>query len=144
MTGKHLSLCAVLLLVAAPAVADGSLSVSDAWIRAMPAGIPSGGYFTLHNGTAKNVVLTGAGTPACGSLMLHKSEMTGGMSSMHHVDEVDVPAGGSIAFAPGGYHLMCMQATAAITPGAHVTVTLSFKDGSKLFVSFPVRNAAGK
>jgi hypothetical protein len=143
MTGKHLSICAVLLLAAVPAVADGSLSVSDAWIRAMPAGIPSGGYFTLHNGTAKDVVLTGASTPACGSLMLHKSEMTGGMSSMHHVDEVNVPAGGSIAFAPGGYHLMCMQATAAITPGAHVAVTLSFKDGSKLFASFPVRNAAG-
>jgi hypothetical protein len=76
--------------------------------------------------------------------MLHKSEMTGGMSSMHHVDEVDVPGGGSIAFAPGGYHLMCMQATSAITPGTKVPVTLLFKNGSKLIVSFAVRNAAGK
>jgi hypothetical protein len=144
MIGKHLSICAVLLLAAAPAVAEGSLSVADAWIRAMPVGIPSGGYFTLHNGTAKDMVLTGASTPACGSLMLHKSENTGGMSSMHHVDEVNVPAGGSIAFAPGGYHLMCMQATSAITPGGNVPVTLMFKDGSKLTASFSVRNAAGK
>ena len=131
------------LLLAAPAFAAGQLRVSDAWVRAMPAGIPSGGYFTLHNDTARDAVLIGAGTPDCGSLMLHKSEMTGGMSSMHHVDEVDVPAGGSVAFAPGGYHLMCMNAGPAIKPGGRIAVTLTFKDGSKLTAPFPVRNAAG-
>ena len=110
----------------------------------MPAGIPSGGYFTLHNNGSMDVVLTGASTPACGSLMLHKSEMTGGMSSMHHVDEVAVPAGGSIAFAPGGYHLMCLNAGPAIEPGGKIEVTLTFKDGGKLTVPFEVRNAAGK
>jgi hypothetical protein len=141
---RGLSIPALVLFAAAPALAAAPLEVSDAWIRAMPADIPSGGYFTLHNRSAKDVALTGASSPACGSLMLHKSEMTGGMSSMHHVDEVDVPGGGSIAFAPGGYHLMCMQATSAITPGVKVPVTLLFKDGSKLTVSFAVRNAAGK
>ena len=145
MTGKTITICAcALLLGVGPAFAAGPLGVSDAWIRAMPAGIPSGGYFTLHNNGAKDAVLTGAATPACGSLMLHQSEMTGGMSSMHHVDEVDVPAGGRVAFAPGGYHLMCMQATSAITPGGNVPVTLMFKDGSKVTASFSVRNAAGK
>jgi hypothetical protein len=145
MTGKNITLCTCALLFAAgPGFAAGPLAVSDAWIRAMPASIPSGGYFTLRNGTAKDVILTGAATPACGSLMLHQSEMTGGMSSMHHVDEVDVPAGGSVAFAPGGYHLMCMQTTSAITSGGNVPVTLMFKDGSKVTASFAVRNAAGK
>ena len=144
MRAKLVLLCAGAAMLAAPAFAAGALSVSGAWIRAMPAGIPSGGYFTLRNSGAKDMVLTGASAPACGSLMLHKSEMTGGMSSMRHMDEVDVPAGGSIAFAPGGYHLMCMSATAAITPGATVPVTLMFKDGSKLTVPFSVRNAAGK
>jgi hypothetical protein len=145
MTGKNITICAcALLLGVGPAFAAGPLSVSDAWIRAMPAGIPSGGYFTLRNNGARDVVLTGAATPACGSLMLHKSENTGGMSSMHHVEEVDVPAGGSVAFAPGGYHLMCMQANSAITPGAKVPVSLTFKDGSKVIASFAVRDAAGK
>ena len=141
---KALPILVLALLAATPVFAAAPLEVSDAWIRAMPAGVPSGGYFTLHNGSSKEMALTGASTSACGSLMLHKSEMTGGMSSMHHVDEVDVPAGGSIAFAPGGYHLMCMQATSAITPGGRVAVTLSFKDGTKLTTPFEVRNAAGK
>ncbi|HWF63931.1 MAG TPA: copper chaperone PCu(A)C [Rhizomicrobium sp.] len=141
---RGLPILALVLLAAAPALAVSPLEVGDAWIRAMPAGIPSGGYFTLRNASAKDMVLTGASSSACGTLMLHKSEMTGGMSSMHHVDEVDVPAGGNIAFAPGGYHLMCMQTTSAITPGAKVPVTLLFKDGSKVTASFAVRNAAGK
>ena len=71
MVGKNITIgaCALLLGVG-PGFAAGPL-VSDAWIRAMPAGIPSGGYFTLHNGTAKDVVLMGASSPGCGSLMLH-------------------------------------------------------------------------
>ena len=144
MRTRFAIVCACALLTAAPSFAAGPLSVSDAWMRAMPAGIPSGGYFTLHNDTSKDMVLTGASAPDCGSLMLHKSENTGVMSSMHHVDEVDVPAGGSIAFAPGGYHLMCMNAGSAIKPGGREPVTLAFKDGSKLTVPFAVRNAAGK
>lgn len=143
MRGNCTTACALMLL-AGPAFAAGGLQVSDAWMRAMPAGVPSGGYFTLHNDTGRDMVLTGVESPACGSLMLHQSENTGGMSSMHHVDEVDVPAGGGVAFAPGGYHLMCMRATSAVTPGSQIPVTLLFKDGSKLTASFSVRNAAGK
>jgi periplasmic copper chaperone A len=136
--------CVLALGVAAPVWASGGLSVSDAWMRGMPEGIPSGGYFTLHNRTANEVVLTGASTPACASLMLHQSQDMGGMSSMRHVDQVQVPAGGSIAFQPGGYHLMCIKATPAIHPGARILVTLIFQDGTKLAVPFAVRNAAGK
>jgi copper(I)-binding protein len=144
MNVRQMIVCAAGLLPAAPCFAAGQLNVSDAWMRAMPSGIPSGGYFTLHNDTGRDMILTGARAPDCGSLMLHKSESTGGMSSMHHVDEVDVPAGGGVAFAPGGYHLMCMDAGPAIKPGAKVPVTLLFKDGSKIVAAFDVRNAAGK
>jgi copper(I)-binding protein len=57
---------------------------------------------------------------------------------------VDVGAGATLKFAPGGYHLMCMDPTPAIRPGNRVPVTLTFADGRRLMVSFPVRNAAGK
>jgi periplasmic copper chaperone A len=143
MNTKLWIVCAAALLPAAPVCAAGQLSVSDPWMRAMPQGIPSGGYFTLHNDTGRDMMLTGARAADCGSLMLHQSQSTGGMSSMHHVDEVDVPAGGGVAFAPGGYHLMCMDAGPAIKPGAKVPVTLLFKDGSKIVASFSVRDAAG-
>jgi copper(I)-binding protein/uncharacterized protein YcnI len=130
---------------AAPAGANlQGVSVTDAWIRALPSAVPSGGYFTLHNGGTKPVVLTGASSPGCGMLMLHKSEDKGGMSSMTDVSEVPVAAGASVQFTPVGFHLMCMDSKPAIKPGASVPVTLSFKDGAEMTVSFAVRNAAGK
>lgn len=137
------ALCLAILSIG-NAFAAENVAITDAWIRALPAGVPSGGYFTLHNGGQKPLILTGASSPGCGMLMLHKSETMGGMSSMHHVDELEVPAGGTIKFAPGGYHLMCMDAKPVITPGGAVPVTLTFKDGTNLTVKFGVRNAAGK
>jgi copper(I)-binding protein len=66
------------------------------------------------------------------------------MSTMHDVTGVDVAPGGKISFAPGGYHLMCMDAKPTIKPGAKVPVTLIFKSGEKLTADFAVRGAAGK
>jgi len=120
------------------------VTIRDGWIRALPAGLPSGGYFTLHNAGTAEIVLTGASSPACGMLMLHKSDNKGGMSHMEDMAQVPVAAGGTLRFAPGGYHLMCMQAGPAIKPGNSVPVTLSFRDGSKVQARFAVRNAAGK
>ena len=143
MRAKRIELALAALLVSAPAWA-GSVHVSDAWIRALPANLPAAGYFTLHNISGKEVSLTAAKTPDCGMLMLHRSTQSGGMGSMQDVTSVAVPAGGTVKFAPGGYHLMCMDPAPAIKPGATVSVTLSFSDGSKSQTSFAVKNAQGK
>jgi periplasmic copper chaperone A len=131
------------LLIATPAFA-AQVTVTNAWFRALPAKLPSGGYFTLHNGGAAPITLTGAESPACGMLMLHKSSDMNGMSSMSDVASVPVPAGGTLQFAPGGYHLMCMNPAPAMKPGASVSVTLDFADGTKATLLFAVKNAAGR
>ncbi|HEY5238553.1 MAG TPA: copper chaperone PCu(A)C, partial [Rhizomicrobium sp.] len=118
--------------------------VTDAWFRALPSGLPAGGYFTLSNPGAAAISLTGAQSPACGMLMLHKSSDSGGMSMMSDVASVDVPPGGQVKFAPGGYHLMCMDPTPAMKPGAKVPVTLMFANKSKLQALFVVKNAKGE
>ena len=66
------------------------------------------------------------------------------MSSMEDVSSVPVPAGGEVRFAPGGYHLMCMDPTAAIRPGGNVPVTLQFSDKTEATANFAVKNAQGK
>jgi copper(I)-binding protein len=137
------SIALLAVLAAAPAWA-GQVTVSNAWFRSLPGSLPAGGYFTLHNAGASALQLTGAESSACGMLMLHRSTSMNGMSKMEDVTSVPVPAGGSISFAPGGYHLMCMDPAAAMKPGGHVPVTLDFADGSKIAVAFAVRNAAGK
>jgi hypothetical protein len=134
----------LLLIAAVCEVRAEELTVSNAWMRALPSSVPSGGYFTLHNGENRDVILIGADSPACGMLMLHKSSDMGGMSEMNEVADVKVAAGSSIAFAPGGLHLMCMDVTAALKPGGKVPVTLIFDGDRKLTVQFAVRNAMGK
>lgn len=136
-------LVASLLMISTHAFA-GDLTLSGGWFRALPAGLPAGGYFTLTNNGAKDAVLTGAESPSCGMLMLHKSENSGGMSMMDMVSSVTVPAHGSLTFAPGAYHLMCMQPSAEMSPGGSVGVTLKFADGSKLDGTFAVKSARGQ
>ncbi|HEU0161062.1 MAG TPA: copper chaperone PCu(A)C [Rhizomicrobium sp.] len=138
----HLAIAALFLLVSAPgahaAGTTANVGIRDGWFRALPPSVPSGGYFTLRNGSGAAVTLTGVESPGCGSMMMHKS----GPGGMEHISELTVPAGGTQAFAPGGYHLMCMASRLA--PGTSVPVTLIFKDGGKVTVPFQVRSATGK
>jgi periplasmic copper chaperone A len=129
--------------VSSGAFASG-ISVSDAWFRALPAGLPAGGYFKLHNDTSKPIMLKGADSPACGMLMVHRSVHTSGMEHMMPAGDLDVPAGGILVFAPGGYHLMCMNPTPAMKAGAIVTVTLHFANGAAATADFAVRGASGE
>ena len=133
-----------LLISTAALATTPDVAIENSWIRALPGSVPSGGYFVLHNRSKKTATLTGAQSPACGMLMLHVSENKGGMNAMRHVDSIDVAPGGTLEFKQGGYHLMCMQATAAIKPGASVPVTLIFQDGLKVTANFAVRDATGK
>lgn len=173
MLRAALSVLAVLAPAAAAAqgaaTAQGAeLAVSGQWMRALTAGLPAGGYFTLTNKADQPVRLVGASSPDCGSLTLHQTIHThsmsamsamdkdnphggahggmgsmGGMSSMQPVAEVVVPAHGSIRFAPGGYHLMCEQPTEAVRPGQSIDVTLRFENGGTIRAAFPVKGVRG-
>lgn len=140
---KHIAFsAAVFCLMTAPAWA-ANVTVSDPWFRALPAGLPAGGYFVMHNSGNKDIALTGVSSPACGMAMLHQSKSEGGMEHMAHVDSLTVRAHGKIKFAPGGYHVMCMKPTAAMKPGRRVVVTFQFADGTKAAVPFRVFGARG-
>lgn len=131
-----------ILLASCSAAQAAPFDVSGAWFRSLPGRAPAGGYFTVQNNTGREVTITGASSDACGMLMIHQSSNKGGMNSMHMMEEVKVPAGGKIAFAPGGYHLMCEQPKMKI--GAKVPVTLHLAGGNSATVAFEVRGASGK
>lgn len=119
-----------------------AVEVSDGWFRTLPGSLPAAGYFTIKNNSAKAVALTAAQSQGCGSLMLHMTHNMNGMMHMMEVTQVEVPAGGSVKFATGGYHLMCMDPK--LKAGIAVPVILSFADGTKITSSFTVRSASGK
>lgn len=131
---------APLLTVGTAASTPASAAVTDGWFRALPSSVPSGGYFTLRNTGTKPLTLTDVETPACGMVMMHKSS-NGGMA---HVMSLDVMAGETVTFAPGGYHLMCMDTKPALKPGAQVPVTFHFAGNQNITTTFDVRSATGK
>ena len=105
---------------------------------------PAAGYMTLRNAGDQPAILTGATSPGCGMLMLHESKQENGVEKMRHVGSVAVPAHGSVSFAPGGYHLMCMQPQADMKAGLSVPVTLKFESGETVTAQFPVKGPGGK
>ena len=127
------------LLAPGPARAAPLVQVRAPWFRYLLASLPAGGYLTIVNTGATPVVLTGATSPGCAMLMLHRTETTGGTDRMVGVRQVSIPAHGQVRFAPGGYHLMCMEPKMHL--GQVVPLTLHFADGGTVTVRAPVHGA---
>lgn len=134
------------MCAAAPAATPvGTIHVEHAWIRWLPADLPAAGYATIVNGGDGMQRLVTVNSPVYGSVMLHRSRLAQGDSTMEMVDHLDIPAHGSVKLAPGGYHLMLMHAKHPVKPGDKVPMRLRFADGSVLQVDFSVlpANAPG-
>jgi copper(I)-binding protein len=126
-------------LLAGPVWARPAVTIAKPWMRFLLPSLPAAGYMVVENDGAGPVQITGASSPDCGMLMLHESSDASGMAMMMDVPHVTVPAHGSVTFAPGGYHLMCMQPK--MTVGQNVPVTVTLQDGSRLRTEMPVFGA---
>ena len=136
---KSIVLAALLAILAPAAFAASPPRATGAWFRYLLPSIPAGGYVTLTNSGPHAIVLTGVSSPACGSLMFHRTESQGGTDRMIVVPRIRIPAGGTFRFAPGGYHIMCMSPH--MHPGQTVPVTFRLANGTPLTVRFAVRGA---
>ncbi len=130
-----------LAALAATAVATSAHAapvVTAAWSRPTAQGTTGAGFMTLSNPGAKPDALVSVESPLSSHVMAHQSSMSGGMASMKMVASVPVPAGGSVTFAPGGYHLMFMGLTRPLNVGDSLPATLTFASGAKVKVTFVV------
>lgn len=135
------TLCCLVALSLSGTLCAGTttIEVSDPWIRWLPAGLPAGGYATLHNGGAQPVILSAVSSPDYGQVSLHRSSVDKGNDVMRSVAQITIPARSSLNFATSGYHIMLQQPTRALQPGDRVSIALRFADGSTLMVMFDVR-----
>ena len=116
--------------------------VKDAWIRLLPGDLPAAAYFTVVNPGAQPLQLHSVETAAYGMTMMHRSEVVNGQSQMLPAEDVTVPAHGSLAFAPGGYHVMLMDPVKPLQPGGSLPMTLVFSNGLKLTADFSLHGPA--
>ena len=118
----------------------GALTIRQPWSRPAQAGMNGVGFMTIANAGKTPVTLTRAETPVAGSVEIHQSAMVGGVMTMRELDKgVVIPAGGQIAFAPGGYHFMILSLKADQKVGQKVPVTLVFDNGRKVQVDLTVQ-----
>lgn len=126
--------------------AGGSITVTDARIRVTSPDQPAGGYLVIANASGDADAMTGVSSPAFASVQLHETvtmtaepgDSGGGMMGMQPVTEILVPANGSVALEPGGYHLMLMQPTGTLAVGDTIELTLTFRNASPISVSATV------
>jgi copper(I)-binding protein len=142
------SLAATIFLAAtlsAQAADAGPVTATAGWLRVLPGNLPAGGYVTFENASDKAVSIVGAESSDYAEAMIHRSSTEGGMGRMEMMHAVPLPAGGKLAFAPGGYHVMLMDAKHPVKPGDKVVVTFALSDGQKLPVTLLARpaNASG-
>ena len=120
---------AAALLLAGCQQAPDETRVEGAWVR-LPAvaGRPGAAYFTIHGGAKGDTLLT-VSSPAAARAELHETVDNAGMKSMQPVRDLPVPARGTLAFAPGGRHVMLFDLKPAIKPGDAVPLALAFASG---------------
>ena len=66
-------------------------------------------------------------------------DMGGGMMTMQPVDSIEVPADGTVALEPGGYHVMLLDVKKELVPGDTIEVTLTFELAGEVTVTADVR-----
>lgn len=136
------ALAGTAMALALPVQAE--LVLSNAWLRAVPPVSPSmAGYVTVTNTGDAPVAVTGAHSAIAGHVMLHDmGKQADGTRKMAHLHQVEVPAGGSVSFAPGGMHLMLMHLERVPAEGEAVEICLEQGEESPVCTDFQVSRAS--
>jgi copper(I)-binding protein len=99
-------------------------------------------YMIIHNdGSAADHLLSAAAEVAT-AVELHETRVSSGMSQMHRVRSIDVPAGGRAELRPGGLHIMLLGLERDLAEGSQFPAVLRFEKAGSITVRVPVRMTA--
>jgi copper(I)-binding protein len=122
---------------------DCAPRVREGWIRLLPGGMPMhAGFGRVENPCAMPLTITGARSPAYGSVELHESRVVDGMNRMRAVPELRIAPDGAAVLKPGGLHLMLMDPRASLKDGSRVAIEFTLQDGRVLRGEFIARKPA--
>ncbi len=143
------------------AAAASEVTVSDVWARPVEdlTATDSSAIYMVITGGDEADELVSASVPAdvAGTVELHETvaadgdmtttttagemdgEMGGGMMTMQQVQSIEVPADGTVALEPGGYHVMLLDVEKELVPGDTIEVTLTFERAGEVTATADVR-----
>lgn len=134
---KLLTITAMLMATTAFADETSAIQIDNpVMVKAFENARAAGGYMTIMNSGAEDDLLLDVKIEGR-MAMIHESREDDGVMRMLHVDAVEVPADGMVAFAPGGFHVMVMGLQPGDLPvGERVEATLVFDRAGDVPVTF--------
>ena len=135
------------LALSAPSFAHsfklGALEIDHPWARHTPAGAMTGaGYLSVKNSGSEPDRLIAVSTSGAAKVEIHEGFTENGVAKMREVEGIEIPAGGEVKLAPGGYHLMLIDLKEGLAEGMHVPATLTFEKAGTVDVELAVKNMA--
>ena len=147
--GASLSLAVLAAIVGALAAcasgatpaASAGVTVTDAWVRvAVTTGAPTAAYLVIANPGGQADALLSVSTPAASAVEIHETSTDmSGMTGMDAIARLEVPAGGIVRLAPGGFHLMVTGLKTPLAVGGTVELDLVFEHAGRVVVQADVR-----
>jgi periplasmic copper chaperone A len=119
---------------------NASLSVSNVRSNACKAGDDCGVFMMIANPAGQGDVLLGAKTDVAMSAGLHTvvKDAQGAMK-MTPVENIPVPASGSVELKPGSLHIMLMKLNKDLKSGDTFPLTLSYQKAGDMTVQVKVQ-----
>jgi periplasmic copper chaperone A len=134
--GKPIVSALLLTLASAASLADaatGSVRILDAWMREPPPGRNIAAlYMILRNDSNAAARIIGVQLENASSASIHQSVEQEGMMRMRAVPVLDVPAGFTVALAPGGYHIMVFGLKRVWRSGERLPFCLMRDNGDRI------------
>ncbi|WP_299179597.1 copper chaperone PCu(A)C [uncultured Neptuniibacter sp.] len=130
-------------LSAAP-FAMAEVSVENGYARAVPPGqMNSASFMIINNSDASDIQLVSGSSSVAKVVELHTHTNENGVMKMRQVETITVPAEGSVALQPGGYHIMLIGLKTDLAEGGEIDLKLNFSDESSKLLTLPVKKVMG-
>ena len=127
------------------ATSQEQIMVAHPWVRATPPRAKNGAAYlkvTNHGKTVEKII--SASTPVANKAEIHTHLNEAGVMKMRHVPSLDIPAGGSMTFAPGGHHVMLIGLKKTLKVGDKVAITLVFEKAGKITFHADITKSGAK
>ncbi len=120
--------------------AASGVDVRSGWARASAGRAVNGAaYLVIANSGHRNDRLTGASSGVAERTEIHDHVDDNGVLRMIRLDGVDLPAGKTVSFRPGGRHIMLLNLREPLRAGDGFEVELFFASGARKRAEIAVR-----
>jgi len=116
----------------------GAITIGHPYARATAAGQPIGGGFLKFTNAGQADKLLSVSADVSKTVELHEMKMEGDVMKMRQVDGIELAAGKTVEFKPGGYHVMFVDLKAPLKAGDKFPAKLKFEKAGEVDVVFNV------